>query len=182
MSSSALFPVATIIAAVAVAACSSTPASVDQTRIVADLDSIVLERGPCFGFCPMYRLVIEGSGRIRYRNAGEDQLRTDSIAPDAVTRLAERAGELGFYALPSRIMGDSTLCSMVATDHPGVIVSIFGGASSKTVDHYTGCHVEGRESPGLAPAIVRLISLEQEIDSTANVERWRRPPGARGAR
>jgi hypothetical protein len=181
MSSSALIRVAIISAAAAVAACTSTPASVDQARIAADLDSIVLERGPCFGFCPTYRLVIDGSGRIRYRNVGEDQVRTDSIAPDAVKRLAERAVEAGFYALPERIMGDSTLCSMVATDHPGVIVSFFGGNSSRTVDHYTGCNIEGRESPGPAPAIVRLISLENAIDSTANVERWRRQPGARQA-
>ena len=179
MSSSALIRVTITLAALAAAACTSRPAAVDQADLVAEPDSIVLERGPCFGYCPTYRLVIEGSGRIRYRNAGDDDVQTDSIAPDAVTRLAKLAFEAGFYALPGRIMGDSTLCSMVATDHPGVIVSIFGRTSSKTVDHYTGCHVEGRESPGLAPAIVRLTALEGEIDSTANVTRWRRPPGAR---
>ena len=181
MFSSALIRVAIISAAAGVAACSSTPASVDEARITADLDSIVLERGPCFGFCPMYRLVIEGSGRIRYRNMGENQLRTDSIAPDAVERLAERAVEAGFYVLPERIMDDPALCSMPATDHPGVTVSIFSRTSAKTVDHYTGCSVEGTDSPTHAPAIVRLIALENMIDSIANVERWHRQPGARQA-
>lgn len=176
---SALSRVAVITATAAAVACTSTPPPADRAYTAAELDSIVLERGPCFGFCPTYRLVIEGSGRIRYGNAGEDELRKDSVAPDAVTRLAERAFEAGFYALPKRIMGDSTLCSMVATDQPRVMVSIFGGGTSKRVDHYTGCHVEGRESPGPAPAIVRLIALEEAIDSIAGVERWRRPRGAR---
>ncbi len=160
-------------------ACTSTPAAVDQSRVAAEIDSIVLERTPCFGFCPTYRLVIDGAGRIRYKNANEDTVRTDSVAPDAVEHLGARAAELGFFALPERIMGDSTLCSMVATDHPGVIVSIFSRAGSKTVDHYTGCNIEGRESPGPAPAIVRLMRLEAEIDSTARVERWRPEPGRR---
>jgi hypothetical protein len=179
MSRSAFVRVVVAAVGFGVAACTNTPASVDQTRIAADLDSIVLERGPCFGFCPMYRLVIEGSGRIRYRNVDEDQVRTDSIAPDAVERLAERAVDAGFYALPERIIDDPALCSRPATDHPGVIVSIFSRTSAKTVDHYTGCSVEGTDSPTHAPAIVRLIALENMIDSTANVERWRRQPGAR---
>jgi hypothetical protein len=60
-----------------------------------------------------------------------------------------------------------------------VIVSIFTRTSAKTVDHYTGCSVEGPDSPTHAPAIVRLIALENQIDSTANVERWRQQPGSR---
>ena len=142
-------------------------------------DSITLERGPCFGFCPSYRLVIEGSGRIRYRNVGDDQVRTDSVSPEAVADLGEQAVEAGFYALPDRIIDDPALCSMPATDHPSVIVSYFGRTSAKTVDHYTGCSVEGTDSPTHAPAIVRLIALENLIDSTANVVRWQRQPGSR---
>lgn len=161
------------------AACTSRAPSVDASQAAVELDSIVLERGPCFGFCPMYRLVLDQSGRISYRNRGEDHLHTDSVAPAAVARLVERAEEIGFFRLPERIMGDSALCSMVATDHPGVIVSIFSGSTSKTVDHYTGCNVEGRESPGPAPAIVRLFALEEAIDSTAGVERWHQRRGTR---
>lgn len=167
--------VVAVVAAGAAAACTSTPAAVDASRLTVELDSIVLERGPCFGFCPMYRLVLDASGAIRYQNRGEKEVHTDSVAPDAVARLAERAEAAGFFRLPERIRGDSALCSMEATDHASVIVSIFGGGGSKTVDHYTGCHVEGRESPGPAPAIVRLIALEEAIDSTANVGRWQRP-------
>ena len=171
--------IAAVVAVGVAAGCTSKAPSVDASQVAVELDSIVLERGPCFGFCPMYRLVLDASGRIRYRNRGEDLVHTDSVAPGAVARLVARAEETGFFRLPERIMGDSALCSMVATDHPGVIVSIFGGGTSKTVDHYTGCNVEGRESPGPAPAIVRLIALEQAIDSTARVERWRRPRGPR---
>ena len=177
----ALWRILAVGMAIGAGACTSTPPVIDQTRVAADIDSIVLERTPCFGFCPTYRLTIDRSGRIRYRNAGERTVQTDSVAPEAVDHLGARAIELGFFDLPERIRGDSALCSMVATDHPGVIVSFFSGAGSKTVDHYTGCHVEGRESPGPAPAIVRLMRLEAEIDSTANVERWRPEPG-RGRR
>ena len=179
MSRSALIGLVVAAVAMGSAACSSTPAPVEQSHAGVELDSIVMERGPCFGFCPRYRVVLEGSGRIRYRNAGERQLHADSVAPEAVAAIVSRAAEIGFDALPDRIMDDKTLCSMVATDHPGVIVSIFRGTSAKTVDHYTGCHVQGPESPGIAPAIVRLIALENLIDSTANVERWQRQPGAR---
>src|SRR5688500_3853475 len=177
MARSALVRIVAVGIAMGSSACTTTPAAIDQSRVAADIDSIVLERTPCFGFCPTYRLAIDGSGRVRYRNAGERTVRTDSIAPDAVERLGARAIELGFFDLPARIRGDSALCSMVATDQPGVIVSFFSGAGSKTVDHYTGCHVEGRERPGPAPAIVRLVRLEAEIDSTANVEQWRPEPG-----
>ena len=179
MSRSAWVRVAIVAAAFGAAGCTNTPAEIDQARTGTDLDSIVLERGPCFGFCPRYRLVLEGSGRVRYRNADDRQVHADSVSPDAVAALVERAVEIGFFGLPDRIMDDKALCSMVATDHPGVIVSIFSRASAKTVDHYTGCHVPGSESPRVAPAIVRLIELEEQIDSTANVTRWLPRPGTR---
>jgi hypothetical protein len=162
-----------MVVASGLAACTNPPAAVDQDRVAADLDSIVLERTPCLGLCPTYRLVLEGSGRIRYRNVEDGQVRTALVTPEAVAALAERAVEIGFYELPDRIEDDPALCSRPATDHPGVIVSIFSQTSAKTVDHYTGCSVEGPDSPTHAPAIVGLIALENMIDSTANVERWR---------
>src|SRR5688500_5390632 len=97
MTRSALVRIVAVGIAMGASACKSTPAAIDQSRVAADIDSIVLERTPCFGFCPTYRLAIDGSGRIRYRNAGERTVHTDSVAPEAVDHLGARAIELEFF-------------------------------------------------------------------------------------
>jgi hypothetical protein len=174
-------------ALVAVAACTSGPrdpaaeAPGDtpptpgaQTGAV---DSLVLERSPCFGFCPVYRLRVAGSGAVHFRGqrrGGGDTTVTDSVAPSVVARMLAGA-DAAFDRLPERTMGDSVFCSRMATDHPSVAVAVFRPGGVRRVDHYTGCGVG--ESGGRQAALDRFEAWAARIDSLAGTERWTRALG-----
>jgi hypothetical protein len=49
----------------------------------------------------------------------------DTVGPATLANLVQRAENIGFFALRERLMGDKTLCPIVATDHPTVTLTIF---------------------------------------------------------
>src|SRR5262245_40096064 len=73
-------------------------------------DSLVLERTPCFGSCPAYRVRVTRGGQVRFesrnpRDSGRvGEASVDSIAVDA---LFHKAASLGLDSLPPRLMGRS---------------------------------------------------------------------------
>ena len=127
-------------------------------------DSIVLERTPCVGTCPAYRLSLARSGTVHFRslNPGDSaRTATDVLPRSAFERLARQAEEAGIYALPDSIIG-SYLCAGRATDYPFAVVTLFDGSRTKRVVDYLGC------APG--PILLRRLGLA--IDSTAASGRW----------
>jgi len=143
----------------------------------AGVDSIVLERMPCFGSCPAYRLSVASSGRVHFgsRNPGDSaQTADDSVPPGAVADLLAHAERAGFFQLPERPADDSALCPHRATDHPTVTVAVYAGARTKQVEDYTGCHVSV-DPPRVAERLLGLRAFEAAIDSVAGSGRWVRP-------
>jgi hypothetical protein len=129
----------------------------------ANADSIVLERTPCFGTCPVYRVRIARSGEVLYQSrAPRDTTRTlTSIPREDADPLFERADILRFDALPDTIARVPVYCRDPATDFPTATTTIFVGSASKHVVDYQGCD--------WAP--VGLRRLEAMIDSVAGTER-----------
>jgi hypothetical protein len=142
------------------------------------VDSIVLERTVCFGFCPAYRVRIAGSGQVHFAlTHPRDSLsmpQTDSIAPSAVLALLREAREIRFFELPAEIdPAHPEVCPVAATDHPSAIITIAHEDSVTRVHHYHGCYAERDGEP--TDAFPRLTAFENAIDSAVRVERWLPP-------
>lgn len=138
------------------------------------LDSIALERTPCFGRCPVYRLRIAGTGAVHVESASAsdslDATFSDSIPPSAASALLALARAIDFFDLPDEITpANQDVCKLAATDHPSAIVTIAIGDTVKRVNHYHGCHAEVNGVYG--DAYPRLTAFEAAIDSAARVER-----------
>jgi hypothetical protein len=165
-------------------ACTGTPGGAPASgdaAATARVDSIVLERTVCFGFCPAYRLSIGGDGGVHFgrmamRDSTPPPAERDTIADSLVAQLLSRARAIDFFSLPEEITPNNhEACPQVATDHPSAIITIAVGDTVKRVTHYHGCHANVGMNP--APAFPELMALENAIDSAVRVERWL--PGGR---
>lgn len=161
-----------------VTACTPNSEVRRASGMAAPVDSIVLERGVCFGFCPAYRLRIASSGAVRYEPRNPDgSASTDAITPLAFAGLVQEAERIGLGSYPSDIQEDRRLCAMQATDHPSATISIFG-EETKRVHDYTGCHAA--EGDGESAERLQLLrAFEARIDSVAGASRWTTRPNIR---
>jgi hypothetical protein len=134
----------------------------------------------CFGTCPAYRLRVSDSGEVRFesRNPGDEGRRAaDTVPASAFPALIAKAKSIGFFDLPSKIVGDSVLCRVARTDAPTVVITVFTKAQTKRVEDYLGCS-ETVAHETLQP-IVGLRAFEVEIDSALGSSRWVRPASRR---
>ena len=141
---------------------------------IANADSIVLERTPCFGSCPAYRLRISRDGGVLFhsRNAGDaDRTEVGSVSARQLEHLLMEFELLGFAELPDTIANSREYCGSSRTDAATVITTVFAGATSKQVVDYHGCQ--------WAPSGLR--ELETLVDSIVNTRRWIRPSASRAA-
>ena len=145
------------------------------------VDSISLERSPCFGFCAAYRVVIDRTGRIvfRSRNPNENKEARDSISPAKFDFLVRRSREVEFDRFtPTIDPHRKDYCAVVATDHPTVVTTLFYTSGPRRLEHYLGCWgPAGRES--ILPELNALRSFYRDIDSVVGSNRWARPPAVR---
>ena len=154
----------------------------DASDAPAPADSIVLERQPCFGLCPVYRVSVAASGVVRFvarDSAGKPYSEGDTIAPAEFTRLLVGAERAAFDSLPTRVSDDQSLCRLRATDHATVVVTIFRPSGVRRVEDYTGCYVES-DPPRMAPGLMALRVFESSVDRTAGVSRWVKPVRGKG--
>ena len=131
-------------------------------------DSVVLERTPCFGSCPAYRLRVSRSGAVHFRSRNfDDTTRTATAIIDSacVSELWHRFQWVNFSALPDTIASVPAYCENAFTDAQRVTVRLFAGTRTKHVVDYQGCV--------WAPAGLR--ELEERFDQIAGSSRWVRP-------
>ena len=160
----------------AIGACAPTAGKTEPPQTAAPIDSLVLERTVCFGFCPAYRLRINSTEEIRFesRNRGDStNVAVDTAARGTYASLISKARAAGFYELPPEIRKDSVLCHNFATDHPTAITTIFNSQSTRQVVDYHGCFETVEHE--VLPPIQKLRAFENEIDSTLRSSRWVRP-------
>jgi hypothetical protein len=120
---------------------------------------ISLERGPCFGTCPVYKVTLYGDGTVRYD--GKDHVRvmgsqTAVIAPDKVKELAEEIERSGFFSLRD------SYTEVSVTDAPLVVVYVAIDGKKMQVKHYLGDF----------KAPKALEALESKVDEVAGTGRW----------
>ena len=120
---------------------------------------ITLERGPCFGACPVYRLTVYGDGRVIYegiRFVSVEGTRTATISEDKVRQLVGK-----FYAIDYFSLNDE-YTHVNATDMPSATTSITIGGKIKTIIHYHGDFSAPDE----------LTALEDKIDEIVSTDQW----------
>ena len=120
---------------------------------------ISLERGPCYGTCPVYRVTIYGDGTVRYDGTNHVRVTGSQaavIAPERVKALIDEIERSGFFNLRD----DYTEVSV--TDAPSAVLYAAVNGRKKQVRHYLGDF----KAPGV------LETIESRIDETAGVQRW----------
>ena len=128
-------------------------------------DSIVLERGPCFGTCPVYRVSISRSGDVHFvllSRPDSGRIRQRHIDPQRFSDFMGAAATGRFFSLPDVIARDPKYCPTALTDLPSATLSIFLPKRQKTISDYYGCV--------WAPQILR--SLEETVDEMAGTRPW----------
>jgi hypothetical protein len=152
--------------AASLAACHGSSPAVAPAPDGSDAAPVVtLERTPCFGRCPVYRVTISRSGLVRYEgkrfvaDSGRDSARISSKAVAGLLKELERGG---YYAFDEKYVAAASGCGSYATDLPSVITSVDDGKRAKRVEHDHGC----------SRAPQALIGLENTIDTVAGTARW----------
>jgi hypothetical protein len=120
--------------------------------------SIVMERTPCFGNCPVYRVELVGTGKVVYDGRGfvKERGRHESTVPAGdVQALAREIESAGFYSLRDSYQPD-------ATDNPSVITSVTIDGKAKRIEH----DLSSRGAPAA------LVALYARIDEVAGSRQW----------
>ena len=106
----------------------------------SDITKITLERTPCYGACPVYKLTIHRSGKVEYE--GKDHVRqkgsrSGTISTEDFEKLLRKIYEINFFNLSERYDGKNPDGSGVTiTDLPTRKTSVTRGNRTKTVENY----------------------------------------------
>jgi hypothetical protein len=127
--------------------------------------AISLERTPCFGGCPVYRVSVTADGVVSYegvagvRHQGPASKR---IPPGQVSALMSELERAGYFSFAPRFTPADPACGRYATDSPSAITSVTAGTRSHRIEHDYGC--------GSAPGA--LVVLERRIDEVLGSAEW----------
>jgi hypothetical protein len=158
-----------LLLSLSVVACAPRAVPPAQPESTATIDSdssvIKLERTPCLGRCPVYRVTISASGRVSFvgKNFVPQQGEATGQAPKE--KLDSLLGEIerqGFFEFADRYVAGAPACGPYATDAPSAITEVTHAGRHKRIEHDYGCS----QAP---PA---LGELERKIDEVAGTGRW----------
>src|ERR1700731_3268560 len=106
----------------------------------SEITKISLERTPCFGACPVYKLTIHRSGQVDYEGTDhvrEKGSRTGRISREDFDKLVKKIDEINFFSLNDRYDGKNRDGSGVTvTDLPTRKTTVTRGNRTKTVENY----------------------------------------------
>jgi hypothetical protein len=128
---------------------------------------ITLERGACFGICPVYKLSLFADGRVEYegkefvKRKGKVQGRITKAALQSLVREFEK---INYTSLDNEYISEGPNCPEWWTDSPSAVTSLDWKGKRKTIRHYHGCRG--------ARVLDQLTALENKIDQVVNTQRW----------
>lgn len=127
--------------------------------------AVTLERKPCFGGCPVYRISVSPDGIVSYEGqAGVRRLGAASkrIRPEQVKTLVSELESAGFFSLAPRYIPGDSACGRYSTDSPTAVMTVNTGDRSHRVEHDYGCSA----APG------GLVVLERKVDEALGSAEW----------
>ncbi|MGV3708987.1 MAG: DUF6438 domain-containing protein [Gemmatimonas sp.] len=135
----------------------------------APLDSSLvasLERGPCFGRCPVYKVELYGDGRVRYegmRFVKDTGKREGATSTAEVQKYLRAVSATQFASADSAYtMENKSACGNFSTDMPVAVLTVKLAGGLKTVRHDPGCRG--------APEYLR--TLEAQLDTVTRSATW----------
>ena len=147
-----------------------------QQAVPKDL-LITLERSPCFGVCPFYKLTISANGKVTFepKSISQDyklvsgKISKGSVTQEQLKQLISEFEKINFFSLKDRYgkswdYSADENCPEIWTDHSSAETSITINGKTKTVDHYHGCTGSS--------LLENLNRLEDRIDEIVNTKRW----------
>jgi hypothetical protein len=159
----------TLLLSLGLLACAPHPVPPAQPESTATIESdtpvIKLERTPCFGRCPVYRVAISASGRVSFvgKNFVVQQGEASGQTPkEKLDSLLEEIERQGFFEFADRYVAGAPACGPYATDAPSAITEVTHAGRHKRIEHDYGCS----QAP---PA---LGVLERRIDEVAGTAQW----------
>lgn len=130
-------------------------------------DSVIMERAPCFGTCPVYRIELRWDGSVLYtgirsvKEIGERRARIGAEDLDLVGRALRR---VEFDQLQDSYSTVKDGCKLLVTDLPGVKIEVRRDGVSKKVNYYFGCR-------GM-PELDKVAWLASTLDEATRSGGW----------
>lgn len=129
---------------------------------------VFLHRQGCPTRCPVYAVLVRGSGEVRYE--GVELVARIGTEHSTVTELEARALALavlrsGLRTAPAAFKPGALGCERWLPGRELIRLAAKFGQQSWTVDYYPGCQ----------PGDPKLEQLAREIDALANTARWVAP-------
>ncbi|HET7011326.1 MAG TPA: DUF6438 domain-containing protein [Anaerolineales bacterium] len=148
--------------AVVLSACSLLPGTPIPGPMPADFE-ISVERGPCFGTCPVYTMTVRADGTADYegiRFVAAEGTRSATLDQAQVERVYDAVVLTDFFALQDRYEAQ-------ATDLPSMSITVNMNGQTKTIYHYgLACNTE------FDPAPSALCDLETALDEIPLEQGW----------
>jgi hypothetical protein len=130
-------------------------------------DFITLERGACFGTCPIYKVTVSSDGKVTFEGFNYTKTKgkaTARIKPKDFQKLVKEFEKIKYFSLDDKYEPGTPNCGQAATDMPYVKSSIQLKGKMKSISHYQGC---------VSSDIVRsLFALDRKIDEVARTAKW----------
>ena len=129
--------------------------------------SVTLERGGCYGTCPIYSVTIAADGDVAFRGRRFTNAlgpRRKRIPPEAVKQLLGAVEQIEFFSLGNYAEGQT--CPQYWTDNPHFAITVTINGITKRVEHYAGCRGFAVEHA--------LTAFEDRIDDIAQIADWKR--------
>jgi hypothetical protein len=124
---------------------------------------VTLERGPCFGTCPVYSMTVSSDGSVVYNGMDfviEEGRQEASVSTDQVTEIFQAVIAADFFDLEDRY-------EVGATDLPSITTSVTMNGQTQAIYHYgLGCGTE----LDLAPR--GLCQLEALLEAIPASQGW----------
>jgi hypothetical protein len=128
---------------------------------------LTLERTPCFGSCPSYKVTIAQDGTVTYEGRNFVKTKgtvTAQIRSEKFQQLVDEFEKIKYFSLRDRYTESADGCTSFITDLPNANTSLSLNGRVKSISHNFGCR---------GPEILSgLVALEHKIDEIAGTEKW----------
>ncbi|MBC8087948.1 MAG: hypothetical protein H7Z40_11840 [Phycisphaerae bacterium] len=124
-----------------------------------------LERGPCRGRCPVYRVDVYADGKVRFdgkQHVASIGIQSGNTPASSVQELLRAIQSSAFSSVDTSFVMGSAACGQYMPDLPWSRLSAKLSTGMKSVQHDPGC----RNAPRY------LRKLEAQIDSVARTAQW----------
>lgn len=131
--------------------------------------TVTLQRTSCFGSCPAYTVSVSPDRQVAFQGQTRAQatsanVRIDDARYDAVLAAVRQAD---LASMRDSYVAHGNGCEQVATDMPGIRITVADARGSKSVNFYLGCR--GQEADAVRP---RIEALARTIDQQLDTARW----------